>query len=459
MRQLVAQVTTLIVMATASVRGQDLSARLDSVMRVAERDGFSGVVRIERAGVTVLEQGYGLANRAEKIPFTPATVVQIGSNTKDFTTVAILQLVQAGRLHLADSIGRYFPSAPAAKRAITIAQLMNHRAGFPLGIGGDFDALSRRQFVDTAMRTTLLFAPGARESYSNTGYSLLTAIIEQVTGTTYDAYVRDAILAPLGLTRTGLLLPGFKPVELAHGYLATGADHGTFLEKPHAADGPYWNLRGNGGMLSTAGEMHAFYAALFGSDKLLRPATRALQFNPEEPIGLAGSDGVNFFLYERLPRMRTEIIIASTNAALQAPMVRRELGKVLNLPDPDGGGGGGDDAVAAKPGAKPAPAAVADVIRALVAVVNANDGAALRRFIAEHFASGAGEPTVEERADRIGGLHARLGILTVEHVDTFDDGSVEATLKSTLLGKVILLPSMDRSAPYRVHGVRVRVGG
>ena len=319
---------------TASAQG--VAGSLDSTMRIAERAGFSGVVRVERDGKVLLDKGYGWANRASRIPFTRETVVQIGSNTKDFTAVAILQLQAAGKLSMGDSLGKYFPSAPADKKGITIRQLMNHRAGFPLGIGGDFAPFNRSILVDSAMHTPLLFAPGSRESYSNTGFSLLAAMIEQVTGKSYDVYVRDAITAPLGMHRTGFLLPKFQLKELAHGYQPKGTDAGTMLEKPHAEDGPYWNLRGNGGMLSTAGEMHAFYKALFEGDKLLTREARKDRFPPDEPIGLAGSDGVNFFLYERFPRMRTEIIIASTNAAMKAPAIRRELGKVMGLPSPDG---------------------------------------------------------------------------------------------------------------------------
>ena len=427
--------SVLVVAALAGVCGtataQDLTSRLDSTMRVAERAGFSGVVRIEKDGKTVLDKGYGLANRASKVPFTPETVVQIGSNTKDFTAVAILQLQAAGKLSMNDSLGKYFPSAPPDKKNITIRQLMNHRAGFPLGIGGDFEPFSRKLLVDSAMRTTLLFSPGARESYSNTGYSLLAAIIEQVTGKTYDVYVRDAILAPLGLRRTGFLLPGFKPNELAHGYLPKGSDNGTMLAKPHAADGPYWNLRGNGGMLSTAGDMHAFYKALFEGDKLLTKAARGDRFPPDEPVGLAGSDGVDFFLYDRFPGMRSEIIIASTNAAMKAPAIRRELGKVLGLPNPDDGG---PEQVAARPGGKPAPAAMTNVLVELIKAINSGDAVALRRFIGANFVSEAGGPTVDERLERISRLHESLGDITIEKIETFDQGPVEMKLKSSVQG-------------------------
>ena len=441
--------------AGGSAAAQELSTKLDSAMRVAERGGFSGVVRVEKDGRLLLEKGYGLANRRAKIPFTAQTVVQIGSNTKDFTAVAILQLQAAGKLSMSDSIGKYFVSVPADKRGITIRQLMNHRAGFPLGIGGDFAPFNRAFLVDSAMHTVLLFPPGSRESYSNTGFSLLAAIIEQVTGKSYDIHIRDAILAPLGLRRTGFLLPGFKPNELAHGYLPKGTDNGTMLAKAHAADGPYWNLRGNGGMLSTSGDMHVFYKALFESETLLTRAARGDRFPPDEPVGLAGSDLVEFFLYDRFPGMRSEIIIASTNAAMKAPVIRRELGKVLGLPNPDDG----PENVAERPGGKPAPAAMAGVLTALIKAINSGDAAVLRRFITDNFVSETGAPSVDERVQRIGRMHENLGDITIEKIQTFDQGPAEMTLKSSVQGAAMLKVTMTSSEPYRIQGMQIIIGG
>lgn len=437
------------------VGAQNVGARLDSTMRVAERAGFSGVVRVERDGTLLLENGYGLANRATRTPFTPETVVQIGSNTKDFTAVAILQLQAVGRLSVSDSIGKYFAFAPSDKKHITIRQLMNHRAGFPLGIGRDFDPFSRRFLIDSAMRTTLRFPPGSRESYSNTGYSLLAAIIEQLTGKTYDVHIRDAILAPLGLRRTGFLLPGFQPNELAHGYLPKGSDHGTMLAKAHAADGPHWNLRGNGGMLSTASDMHVFYKALFDTDVLLTNAARGDRFPSDEPVGLAGSDGVVFFLYDRFPGMRTEIIIASTNAAMKAPVIRRELGKVLGLPDPDGGG---PDIVAQRPRGQPAPAAMARVLTAMITAINSGDQAVLRRFITANFALEAGGPSVDERLERMGRMHENLGEITIEKIETLNQALVEMTLKSSLQGGATLRVMTSGAEPYLIQSLQILIG-
>ena len=337
-RQMAAFASLVAVFTAAPLAAQNdavLGARLDSALRTLQLRGFSGVVRVDRGGKTAFARGYGLANRAANTPFTPETVVQIGSNTKDFTAVALLQLHERERLSIRDSLYKFFPSAPADKRNITLWQLANHVAGFPIGLGGDFDDVSRDQFIDMAMKRPLLFEPGTREQYSNAGFSLLAAVIELVSGKTYDEYVRDNVLVPLGLTYTGFLLPHFQPGQLAHGYRA-GEDMGDILCRPHASDGPNWNPRGNGGMLSTVGDMAAFYRALFQTNTLLKPETRALRFNPDEPTGLAGSDLVSSFLYERFPAARSEIIIATNTAEMRLAPLRSVVSAVLGFLSPDG---------------------------------------------------------------------------------------------------------------------------
>jgi hypothetical protein len=208
-------------------------------------------------------------------------------------------------------------------------------------------------------------------------------------------------------------------------------------------------------MLSTVGEMHAFYAALFDSEKLLSAAIRNTRFDPSEPIGLAGSDGVNFFLFERSPRLRAEIIVASTNAAMKAPGVRRELEHVLGLPSPDGS----PEPVAQRQGGKLVPAAMATVINGLIASINAGDTGALRTYIAAHFTAAADDPTVDERLQRISRLHEALGNIIVKSIETFADGSVEAQLDSATEGVTVLRLNIDATSPYRIHGLQVRVGG
>ena len=154
-----------------------LGARIDSALRVAQGRGFSGVVRIEKNGELVIAKGYGNANRELAIPFSRSSVVQIGSNTKDFTLVGLLRLQARGRLSLRDSLGKYFPAAPADKRGITLQQLVDHRGGFPIGFGQDFAAVLRDDFLRTALAAPLRAAPGTKEIYSNARFALLAAVI------------------------------------------------------------------------------------------------------------------------------------------------------------------------------------------------------------------------------------------------------------------------------------------
>src|SRR5579864_1609970 len=103
--------------APSTVAGK-LGSQIDSVVRAAQSAGFAGVVRVEKAGTLALDKGYGFANRASGIPFSAQTVVQVGSNTKDFTAVALLQLHEQGKLNIHDSLGHYFMGVPPDKQGI-----------------------------------------------------------------------------------------------------------------------------------------------------------------------------------------------------------------------------------------------------------------------------------------------------------------------------------------------------
>jgi CubicO group peptidase (beta-lactamase class C family) len=437
---------------------QDQIRQIDSTLKAAEAKGFSGVVRLSRHGEVLLEEGYGVANRSQNIRFTPSTVVQIGSNTKDFTAVALLQLQQKGLLNLGDPLSRFFPEAPADKKDITIRQLMRHRAGFPLGFGEDFAPVTRDQLIQTALSSKLLFTPGSRESYSNPGYSILAAIIEKVSGKTYDEYVRDNILRPLGMTHTGLLLPNFALNTLAHGYRVSGEDAGTMLEKPHAADGPFWNLRGNGGMLSTVGDMATFYTALFTTEKLLPFNARDGMFDPRQPIALAGSDLVNFFLYERMPGEDVELFIVSTNAAVKAPMIREQIASLAGLPGLGGGRQTGGDAPLARAAGKPVSASISALVDQFVAAVNSGDKTAIARFITDHYVLTAGEPSAEQRAERLAGVHNDLGAFTIVSKTAIQDGPVQVVVKAEREPEALLIFDVD-PASNKIRRFGIQVGG
>jgi CubicO group peptidase (beta-lactamase class C family) len=306
-----------------------LGEKADAVLREAEAKGYSGVALVAKGGKIILRKGYGMSDRAARLPMTAATVVQIGSCTKDFTIVAILQLHERGLLDVKDPLTKYFKNVLEDKRGITIWHLVTQQSGLIDHIGGDFEPATKEGVVRGALASTLLFAPGAGRSYSNLAFNLLAAIIEDVSKQSFDEYVRDHICRPLGLRDTGFLLPGFDPKRVAHGYLGD-QDHGIIIAKPHAPDGPYWNLRGTGGMLSTVTDMFRFYTALRG-DQLMKPETRDMRFPPGQPVVLAGSDLVQFFFYDHEPGEGVDILLSSTSSEVQAPQVLDRIRAALGM--------------------------------------------------------------------------------------------------------------------------------
>ena len=140
-----------------------------------------------------------------------------------------------GRLSLSDTLGRFFPDAPADKRGITVRQLLNHRAGFPQHIGPDSEVIALAPYLARAFAQPLAFTPGSGEQYSNTGYSILAAIIQQITGRSFDEVVTARVFQPAGMSESGYLLPRFDPRRLARGY-SGGQDLGTMLDKRPAEE-------------------------------------------------------------------------------------------------------------------------------------------------------------------------------------------------------------------------------
>ncbi len=273
---------TLILLA-APVRAEivkgPLGAKLDRDMNELASYGYSGSVVVAQNGEVVLNKGYGLADRAHGTPFTSDTVFDIASISKQFTAAAVLRLEMQGKLKVEDPIKRFFPQAPPDKAAITLHQLLTHTAGLPETIGPEDEKLDRAAFLKRIFATPLAQKPGARFLYSNAGYSLLAAVVEVASGRSLGEYLRDQVLLPAGMKHTGFLLDAQDRQRLAHGYNGDG-DWGTSLTHPRAPDGgPWWNLRGNGGILTTTGDLYLWYVALLGNT-VLSAAERAKYEQP-----------------------------------------------------------------------------------------------------------------------------------------------------------------------------------
>jgi CubicO group peptidase (beta-lactamase class C family) len=264
------------------VKGR-LGNQIDGYMQRLEQSGFSGSLLVAKEGEIVFAKGLGLADRAKEIRATSETIFDIGSITKQFTGAAILKLEMMGKLKVPDRITKYFHDVPADKRDITLHHLLTHSAGFRGGLGFDYAEIGRDAYISLAMETDLNRPPGVEYEYSNVGFSLLAAIVEQVSGQSYDAFTREHLFEPAGMLKTGYLLPNWEKEVLARGYRGD-KDWGTPLDHKWDDDGPYWHLRGNGGILSNVHNMYKWHLALEGT-KILSEAAKEKYYSPHIPEG------------------------------------------------------------------------------------------------------------------------------------------------------------------------------
>jgi len=188
-------------------------------------DHLSGVVLIARNGKVLFQKAYGYANLADSVRNTLNTRFNLASMNKMFTGLAIMQLVQEGRLSLLKKIGSYLPDYPnsSVKDSVTIEQLLTHTSGM-----GNFweahDTLAKEKFksiqdyVPLFANQPLLFTPGAKFSYSNAGFMVLGLIIEKISGQNYFDYVRNNIYSPAGMHDTDAYCLDEVVPRIATGY-------------------------------------------------------------------------------------------------------------------------------------------------------------------------------------------------------------------------------------------------
>lgn len=307
--------------AAVRIDNNTLRQRIEARMAELSAAGYTGGLLVAKGGAVLLENGYGLANRERKVPFTRETVFDIGSLTKVLTRIALLQLSERGKIQLDDSLAKYF-KVPANKAGITIRQLMDHKSGLVGEIARDPERITRDEMLNRAFSTKLVSEPGKEEHYSNVGYSLLAAIIESVSGQSYEQYLGEHIFKPAGMTRSGYVVPQWQADEITRSYL-NGVDKGSTFDYAHLPDGPSWSLRGNGGTLSTLGDMYKFHQALQG-EKLLSSKSKELLFPSPSPMAVGGN-GVHFFVY-RYDHVNNILVLAvSTDAEKKAMEVTGQI--------------------------------------------------------------------------------------------------------------------------------------
>ena len=253
---------------------------------------FMGSVLVARAGEVLLSAGYGMANLEHDVPNTPQTKFRIGSITKQFTATAILQLQEQGLLEVHDSISTYLPDYPNGEQ-ITVHHLLNHTSGIPNYTELDnFEQTTKIKVTldDLIARFSgepLEFTPGERYRYTNSGYVVLTKIIETVSSHSYADYLQHQILEPLkmvdsGYDRQEVILP-----HRASGYIFSGEayQNADFVDMSWPS--------GAGGMYSTIEDLYKWEQGLY-TDTVLSASSREMMFTPKVVVR-AEEDGKGYY--------------------------------------------------------------------------------------------------------------------------------------------------------------------
>jgi D-alanyl-D-alanine carboxypeptidase len=246
---------------------------IDTLLRQTyQPDEPGAAVIVVGDGSVILRGGYGMANLELGVAIEPDMVFRLGSVTKQFTAVVILMLLEEGKLRLDDDITRFLPDYPTHGHRLTVEHLLTHTSGVKEHL--DMPEWQRlvhtdvtlSELIDVFKDQPMTFAPGAQWEYCNSGYLLLGAIIEHVTGETYEDVLQRRIFRPLGMDQTSYdhtdrIVPGRVPgYELG----ATGFQNASYLSlsHPHAA----------GAIMSSVDDLALWDAAL-STERLLKRET------------------------------------------------------------------------------------------------------------------------------------------------------------------------------------------
>jgi CubicO group peptidase (beta-lactamase class C family) len=272
-------------------------ARIDRAFAsLGGREAPGCAIGLSRDGQPVLTRAYGMANLEYGVPNTPETIFESGSVAKQFTSAAVALLAQDGRLSLDDDVRKYLPEVPDFGRKITIRNLLTHTSGLRdqwglLGLKGAPPGSQVHDFNTilglVSRQTALNFDPGAEYLYSNTGYTLAAIIVQRVSGQPFATFSQERLFKPLGMTNTRWR-DDFTAIVKGRATAYSGnAANGFHTEMP------FTNVIGNGGLLTTVGDMLKWNAFLdappasVGGRALVQALETPMTFNNGRKSGYA----------------------------------------------------------------------------------------------------------------------------------------------------------------------------
>ena len=276
MKKILALLVAASIAVPFAVRADAVDEYMEGQLKRHQIPGIS--LAICRDGRLVRAQGYGLANVELDVPVRPETVFQTGSVGKQFTAMAVMMLVDEGKLGLDDPISKYFPGAPATWKDITVRHLLTHTSGIKDWEGKtDLDYrkdYTEDELVQVAMKLPPDFAPGTQWSYSNTGYVLLGILVHKVSGKFYGDFLAERVFTPLGMQSTRIISESDIVRNRAAGYTV---ESGKLQNQEWVS--PSLNTTADGSLYTTTLDMAKWDAALWAR-RFLKPESYEAMWSP-----------------------------------------------------------------------------------------------------------------------------------------------------------------------------------
>jgi CubicO group peptidase (beta-lactamase class C family) len=263
-------------------------AAIDTLMHRYDGQVPGASLLVLQDGEALVRRGYGLSDLEHGTEAGPATNYRLASVSKQFTAAAILLLAQDGKLRIDDPLRRWLPSLPPAADAITLRQVLSHTSGlvdYEDLMAPDYEGQIRDAGVLQLLagEDRLYFPPGSAYRYSNSGYALLSLVVEQASGMDYPDFLRQRIFEPLGMHDTLAYVAGGPDVpHRAFGYSEADGDagEGHWQRTDQSTTSA---VLGDGGIYSSIDDLVRWDAALY-DDRLLDDASRALAFSPQATV-------------------------------------------------------------------------------------------------------------------------------------------------------------------------------
>ena len=307
MNELVLKLNRLSVLLFALLLTQQLSAQIrssmDSLIHLHVKEGFNGNVYYSKNDSVIYKRSFGVSNFETNSPLNDSTLFELASNSKQFTALATIQLIENGKLKYQTDVQKILPAFPY--KNITVEHLLRHQSGLPEYANfmdkkkvWNRDSIANNEDVFSILcqlKPKLHFTPGSQFKYNNTAYVILALIIEKISGQTYSSYLEERIFQPLNMRNTQVILRKYAPVNIPNnteGYFKSGKGYEIMNNNKRFICGTLNGTYGDAGISSTVLDLEKWKQAL-RTNTLISSTNKSKMFSTDS---ISTGYGMGFFV-------------------------------------------------------------------------------------------------------------------------------------------------------------------